>query len=467
MPVWTEMEQQGLTILDKLENAGYEAFFVGGFVRDKVLGRPVKDIDIATSALPEEVVALFERTIPTGLKHGTVTVMAGGIPFEVTTYRKESDYADFRRPSEVEFISDLEEDLRRRDFTMNAMAMDRSGQIRDPFGGRQDMEVGILRCVGNPEERFYEDALRMLRCVRFAAAYKLEVDAGTWEALKLRRELLRHVAMERVRVELERTVGGPSPIRGWGLVLESGLLAYTKEPLEVLAGPVALPDADHSGWTASCGPARPLGDGSLGEDNAWSAESVSASLQPLAALEDPLQRWLLLMLQAELDPGATRDLLKKLTFSVKETERIAKAVEAGQWAGGFHWDASMKQDAWEVPGCGASELWRLGALHFGPEAAADWLAVRHAALRAGGAASAAEAWLLQHGSRWLGEMAISGAKELAISGKDLIGAAEGASPGPWVSAAIARLTRLAAIGRVANNRDALLEAASVYIRGRD
>ncbi len=130
------MEREAEALLQRLAECGYEAYFVGGYVRDAVLGSPVKDIDIATSATPQEIIAVFERTVPTGLQHGTVTVLWNGHPFEVTTFRKESAYEQFRRPKEVEFITSLEEDLRRRDFTMNAMAMDRARRLIDPYGAK-------------------------------------------------------------------------------------------------------------------------------------------------------------------------------------------------------------------------------------------------------------------------------------------------------------------------------------------
>ncbi|MEC0245781.1 CCA tRNA nucleotidyltransferase, partial [Paenibacillus chitinolyticus] len=205
------MIEEGRRVLERLRSRQHEAYFVGGFVRDFVLERPVKDVDIATSAKPEEVMEAFSKTVPTGLQHGTVTVLTGAYSFEVTTFRKETEYEGFRRPAEVEYITDLEEDLKRRDFTMNAMAMDAEGNLIDPFGGRSDMDRGVLRCVGEAAERFGEDALRMLRCIRFAAEYGLVIEEATWLALLRQAPLLRHIAMERVRAELQRMVGGADP----------------------------------------------------------------------------------------------------------------------------------------------------------------------------------------------------------------------------------------------------------------
>lgn len=165
-------------IIEMLTAAGYEAYAVGGCVRDSVLGRTPNDWDITTSAKPEETKSLFARTIDTGIKHGTVTVMLDKEGFEVTTYRIDGDYEDGRHPKEVTFTASLEEDLKRRDFTINAMAYNEQSGLIDIFGGMEDIEQGVIRCVGNAEDRFTEDALRMLRAVRFSAqlGYQIETD---------------------------------------------------------------------------------------------------------------------------------------------------------------------------------------------------------------------------------------------------------------------------------------------------
>ena len=186
--------------------------------------------------------------MPTGLQHGTVTVLIAQGTYEVTTFRKEAAYEGFRRPASVEYISDLTEDLKRRDFTMNAMAMDGAACCMDPFGGQEDLAAGVLRCVGVAEERFGEDALRMLRCIRFASTYGLEIEASTWQALLANAPLLRHIAMERVRSELQRMVEGPAPARAVRLLLASGLLAHLKKqlPLPFEAGSPGM-----TRWTLS------------------------------------------------------------------------------------------------------------------------------------------------------------------------------------------------------------------------
>lgn len=197
-------------LLNKLNKAGFEAYYVGGCVRDMLMNRTPHDIDITTNALPEEIIDVFAdyHVIPTGIKHGTVTVMLCGTPYEITTYRIDGEYTDMRRPDSVRFTSCLEEDLIRRDFTMNAIAMNSEGGITDPFGGAHDIENGIIRCAGEPEKRFTEDALRILRCVRFASKLGFDVEPMTAEAVHRLKGGLDFIARERVRVELDGIICG-------------------------------------------------------------------------------------------------------------------------------------------------------------------------------------------------------------------------------------------------------------------
>ena len=211
-------------ILQTLEDAGYEACFVGGCVRDTLLGRPVHDWDITTAALPETIMALFPRCIPTGLKHGTVTVLLGGERFEVTTFRRDGAYHDGRHPDGVVFVPDLKEDLARRDFTINAMAMHRDGSITDSFGGKDDLKRGLIRCVGAPKRRFQEDALRMLRALRFSAQLGFAVEEETARAIRENAELCRMLSRERVSSETEKTLLSERP-ETLSVLLREGLLA--------------------------------------------------------------------------------------------------------------------------------------------------------------------------------------------------------------------------------------------------
>lgn len=171
-------------IIDTLEKAGFEAYAVGGCVRDSLMGRIPDDWDITTSAMPEQVKALFRRTVDTGIRHGTVTVLVNGDGYEVTTYRIDGDYEDGRHPKEVSFTRNLQEDLLRRDFTINAMAYSPLKGLVDIFGGLKDLEAGIIRCVGNPMARFGEDALRILRAVRFSAQLGFVIEPETESAMK-------------------------------------------------------------------------------------------------------------------------------------------------------------------------------------------------------------------------------------------------------------------------------------------
>lgn len=198
-------------ILHTLQEAGYEAYAVGGCIRDSLLGRRPDDWDITTSAKPQETKALFGKTIDTGIQHGTVTVIRHGRGYEVTTYRVDGEYEDGRHPKEVTFTASLKEDLRRRDFTVNAMAYNEKDGLVDLFGGRQDLEQKIIRCVGEANERFEEDALRIMRAVRFSAQLGFSIEERTKEAIRGHAERLRQVSAERIQVELTKLVISPNP----------------------------------------------------------------------------------------------------------------------------------------------------------------------------------------------------------------------------------------------------------------
>ncbi len=200
-------------ILSVLSGAGYEAYAVGGCVRDAILGREPEDWDITTNARPEEVKGLFRRTVDTGIAHGTVTVMLGSDGFEVTTYRQDGDYSDHRHPDAVVFTASLEEDLKRRDFTINAMAYRPETGLVDLFGGQEDLEKRIIRCVGDPRERFDEDALRIMRALRFSAQLGFAIAPETREAIREFAPRLQLISRERIRVELVKLLVSPHPDR--------------------------------------------------------------------------------------------------------------------------------------------------------------------------------------------------------------------------------------------------------------
>ncbi len=218
------LPQDVITILERLNQGGFEAYIVGGCVRDCILGREPQDWDITTSAQPEEVKAAFPHTFDTGIKHGTVTVVLQKNNYEVTTYRVESDYDDCRHPNEVYFTKNLKDDLLRRDFTMNAIAYHPLDGFRDYFDGMGDIEKGIIRGVGEAAERFQEDALRMLRAVRFSAQLGFVIEEKTYAALKENAKLIQKISVERIRMELEKLLQGAFTER-IALLWESGLLA--------------------------------------------------------------------------------------------------------------------------------------------------------------------------------------------------------------------------------------------------
>lgn len=208
-----ELPRKVIMIINNLQLHGYEAFAVGGCVRDSILARRPQDWDITTSARPEEIKRLFRRTVDTGIEHGTVTVLLGKDSFEVTTYRVDGAYEDSRHPSEVRFTNRLEEDLKRRDFTINAMAYNDDVRLVDAFGGMQDLNHHLIRCVGNPVERFTEDALRILRAVRFSAQLNFPIEPETAEAVRKLAPNLRNISAERIQAELVKLLVSPHPER--------------------------------------------------------------------------------------------------------------------------------------------------------------------------------------------------------------------------------------------------------------
>jgi len=213
------------SIASRLQAAGLRAWIVGGCTRDLLLGRPVHDWDLATDARPDQVVELFRRVIPTGIQHGTVTVMLGRSGYEVTTLRGEGAYSDGRHPDSVTFVGDLVEDLARRDFTINAIALDpRTGEVTDPFQGQDDLRARSLRAVGEPERRFSEDGLRLMRAARFSAVLGFEIEPATFAAMSATVQTLEKVSQERVRDELLKTLQAARPSIGLEVMRLSGIL---------------------------------------------------------------------------------------------------------------------------------------------------------------------------------------------------------------------------------------------------
>ena len=275
-------------LLDALHAAGYAAYAVGGCVRDSLLGRTAHDWDLCTSALPQQVMELFgtEQCIPTGLQHGTVTIKYGGQLYETTTFRTEGSYTDGRHPDAVQFVPDVREDLARRDFTINAMAYNAAEGLVDPFGGQKDLQNGLLRAVGEPQQRFTEDALRILRLYRFAARFGFALDAATARAARQLAPHLDCISAERIQEELAKLLAAPQP----GAYLEPAVLA------------VVLPELTPEGLTA----AKPVVDACpAGEENL------------------PV-RWAALL--RSLGESATRRVLKRLRCSNACIEETAVLV---------------------------------------------------------------------------------------------------------------------------------------------
>ncbi|BAP85675.1 tRNA CCA-pyrophosphorylase [Paucilactobacillus hokkaidonensis JCM 18461] len=218
--------EQARPIMQKIEAAGFEAYFVGGSVRDTILGNTIHDVDIASSAYPNEIKQIFNRTVDTGIEHGTVMVLEHGEGYEITTFRTESGYQDFRRPDSVTFVRSLTEDLQRRDFTINALAMRENGEIIDLFSGLKDLKNGVIKAVGDPQQRFHEDALRMMRAARFASQLDFTIEAKTMAGIKANASLLTKIAVERIRVELEKLFLGQNPTSGIEVFVNTKLYQY-------------------------------------------------------------------------------------------------------------------------------------------------------------------------------------------------------------------------------------------------
>ncbi|HBY89237.1 MAG: CCA tRNA nucleotidyltransferase [Ruoffia tabacinasalis] len=227
--------QEAIPVLGQIESHGHEAYFVGGCVRDTLLNKKINDIDIASSARPEEVEAMFPITFDVGKEHGTIVVVVDKAPYEITTFRTEGDYTDFRRPDEVNFVRNLREDTLRRDFTINAMAFDRQGELYDYHGGLKDLNDHLIRCVGNAQERFLEDALRMMRAIRFASQLGFEIEEESFKAIQTLKANLQHISIERIRIEFSKFLLGNSFADKAQLLVNTGLADYLPGFTQALA----------------------------------------------------------------------------------------------------------------------------------------------------------------------------------------------------------------------------------------
>ncbi|MGO4936913.1 CCA tRNA nucleotidyltransferase [Fundicoccus sp. Sow4_H7] len=218
--------QKAKSVMKQIESHNYEAYFVGGCVRDTLLNLPIHDIDIATSARPDEVEMIFANTIDLGKQHGTVIVVWQKETYEITTFRTEDSYSDFRHPDNVQFVRNLQEDTLRRDFTINALAFDMNGRLYDYHGGKLDLDAKIIRAVGNPMERFYEDALRIFRAIRFASQLGFTVDGETFRSMKALAKNLNQVSMERIRIEMTKFLQGKYFNDSYQLLIDANIYRY-------------------------------------------------------------------------------------------------------------------------------------------------------------------------------------------------------------------------------------------------
>lgn len=243
-----------LPVMERLEEHGYEAYFVGGSVRDIMMDHPIHDVDIASSAYPEEVQAIFPQTIDLGIEHGTVLVLFNEEHYEITTFRTESEYQDYRRPDHVTFVRSLSEDLKRRDFRMNALAMNRNGEVIDLFDGLEDIKNHRICAVGEATERFHEDALRMMRAVRFASQLDFTIEEKTYAAIQEHHRLLEKISVERIQVEWLKLMAGVAPKKGLRPFIDTlcyescPALKDQKEALEQLYTVVNGPLTEEETW---------------------------------------------------------------------------------------------------------------------------------------------------------------------------------------------------------------------------
>lgn len=303
-------------IMNTLESGGFKAWLVGGCLRDMLLERPVHDWDVTTSARGAEIRSIFPKTVDTGARFGTVTVVTAGGPVEVTTLRSDGNYSDRRRPDRVRFVDDLLEDLKRRDFTINAMAMTARGELSDPFDGRGDLERRLIRCVGRPEERFSEDALRMFRALRFSAQLGFEIESLTMAAISSCAHLCAWLSAERVRDETEKILMSPKPElvgTAVGDGLFSGHIERAVLPYDALCRLNCLPEDRHMRWSAFCAVLHSAGLIASARDFLFAMRLDAKAVRccgagVAAALDNPLQedRTGIKRLLSRIGPDAAR-----------------------------------------------------------------------------------------------------------------------------------------------------------------
>lgn len=445
-----EVPADVLGICRRLREAGKRGWIVGGCVRDLLGGREAKDWDVATDARPEEVMRLFRKVIPTGIQHGTVTVVVRGQHFEVTTLRGEGAYTDGRRPDRVEFVDDITADLARRDFTFNAIALDPvDGHVIDPFGGQKDLATHVVRAVGDPNERFAEDGLRVLRAARFAATLECSIDPLTERAMSAPRSLetYRRVSAERVRDEWMKTMLAKRPSVAFEVMRRTSILAITCPELMESVG------VEQNRWHAF-----DVWDHAMATLDACKPEPVlrvAALLHDVGkprtrAFSDKTQDYTFYdheRVGAEMvDP-----ILSRLRFSNDERTRIVALVRHHLITYSDEWtDAAVRRWLRRVGVDLAPDLYEIGfadARGKGRDASADIAAIERLAARCAAVLAAGAAL---------------SAKDLAIDGHDLMREL-GLRPGRIIGETIERLVELVTDDPAANQRDRLLAEARRFV----
>ena len=440
-----------LAICERLRHAGKRAWIVGGCVRDSLLGKPISDWDVATDALPNELMKLFPRAIPTGLQHGTVTVVMHGAHYEVTTLRGETTYSDGRRPDAVHFVDDIVADLARRDFTINAIAVDpTSGMLVDPFDGRKDLERRTIRCVGKALERFSEDGLRVLRAARFTATLGFDLDPDTFAAIAPTLDTFRKVSAERVRDEWMKTMKAKTPSRAFEVMRTSGILAVSCP--EMLEGVGMAQNKWHSldVWNH----ALTCMDACVGDPILRIAALLHDVGKPRSrAFSDKTQDYTFYD-HDKIGAEIALPIVSRLKFSNDEKERIVGLVRHHL----FHYDAWSDQ---------AVRRW---IKRVGPERIADLYLLNEADLRGKGTIFS-DADLLPlvalkaHVEKVLAEGAALSTRDLAIDGNVLIEEL-GIKPGRIIGQVLEELLEAVLADPAQNAREPLLALAREIVRKR-
>ena len=431
-------------ITDKLRAHGKRGWVVGGCVRDLLMGRPQADWDLATDALPQEVMRIFPRTIPTGIDHGTVTVMVGKMPVELTTLRGEGAYTDGRHPDAVHFVRSLEEDLARRDFTVNAIAIDPVDRsIIDPFGGQKDLAARRLRAVGDARDRFSEDGLRVLRAARFVATLDFDLDPETFAAIEPTLDTFRKVSPERVRDEWVKTMKAPKPSRAFDVMLRGGILGITCP--EIVLG-VGMAQNRYHAYDVFTH-AMECMDACKGDPILRIAALLHDVGKPASrAMSDKTNDYTFYeheRIGAELaDP-----ICQRLRFSNDERARIVTLVRHHL----FHYT-----DEW------SDATVRRWIRRVGKDRITDLYALNEADVRAKGKDAspdlAALAALREHAEKVLAAGAAMSTRDLKINGHDLMGELS-KKPGPWLKEVLEALLEDVTNEPAMNEREALLARA--------